>query len=473
MKICIIGAGVSGLMCACELSHLDFISKIIIIESKKIPTIKVGESTTLLFDDFVKKNFSYKDFITNSDAVVKYGVYFDNWSKNSFLNFFGSSKQYLRNKTNILEHSMLLLNKSPKSHFHEIVASKLFEFSKKNEISLDKEENPYSWHFNAGKLKLFLKKHLLTNKKIEFVYDTIIDCNFSGEDKINYLIGENNKKYKSDYFVNCCGDNNINEKIFKEKYTCLSQYLLTNKALVYPEKYVNKRKQFHPYTIAKTMKYGWKWITPTYSRIGTGYVFSDNYVSVDEATNEFVNDVGDKNITPFLVEFSPRYNNKPFKSNNCTIGMSYGFLEPLDAPGLAFSNSFIKRLCDFLKYKNSMSTYDPIEFSLRLKELNNRAVSASKWWCSYILHQYKTCYRDDTQFWIDHKNVDCEFYDQIIDFENVPDSLLKKYEYEMLFRTTSGKDIQLKSKLKQKPFILKEIDTKTIHHLDYIESFYN
>ena len=49
--------------------------------------------------------------------------------------------------------------------------------------------------------------------------------------------------------------------LMSSKYTSLSSYLLTNKALVYPLKYKNKREQFHPYTVAKTMKSGWRWIT--------------------------------------------------------------------------------------------------------------------------------------------------------------------------------------------------------------------
>ena len=85
------------------------------------------------------------------------------------------------------------------------------------------------------------------------------------------------------------------------------------------------------------MKNGWRWITPTQSRIGTGYVFSDNHISIDEATNEFLEDIGDKTIKPFLVDFNPKCNKRPFKFNSCTIGMSSGFLEPLDATGLQIS----------------------------------------------------------------------------------------------------------------------------------------
>jgi hypothetical protein len=51
--------------------------------------------------------------------------------------------------------------------------------------------------------------------------------------------------------------------------------------------------------------------------------------------------------------------------------------------------------------------------------------------------------------------------------------LFEKWEYEMFFRTTAGKDVQWETKLKEKPFIIEELDTETIHHLDYIQRFYN
>tara|TARA_B100002019_G_C21231412_1_gene580295 strand:+ start:166 stop:1566 length:1401 start_codon:yes stop_codon:yes gene_type:complete len=462
MNICIIGTGVSGLMTACELLNLDFVEKITIIGSSKIPPIKVGESTTISFDHFVEKNFTLKEFVQSSDAAVKYGVYYKNWSKNSFIHYFDSHDPFSRYSTHHRAYCETLSNKDPNIHLHDLISNKLWNFIQKNEVSLDKSEHPHSWHFDAGKLKLFMKNYLSRNEKVSIVDDKIVDCKFLVGDRIQYIIGKNNKKYTADYFVNCCGDNETNEKVFKEKYVSLSSYLLTNKAVVFPIKYKNKKKQFHPYTVAKTMNNGWRWITPTQSRIGTGYVFSDKHISVEEATNEFLEDIGDKTLKPFVVDFDPKYNEKPFKTNSCTIGMSSGFLEPLDAPGLAFTCGAISSLIKLLKGKESIEKYN---------FLTHRDY---EFWCSFILHQYKTCHRNDTQFWIDQKNVKCDFYDQIINsLYYVPSGLFERYEYEMFFKTTAGKDIQWKSMIKNKPYPIEQIDTEVIHHLDYIQSFYN
>ena len=472
MNICIIGTGASGWIACTLLQKLEFIKKITIIGSSKIPSIGVGESTTLDFVSQVLNEVELKKFVQESDAAVKYGVYYKNWSKRDFIHYFKSGEDFLRTNNRAEFYAEMLANKDPEVHIHDLIGNKMWNFIQRNEVSLNLKEHLHSWHFDAGKFIQFLQNINVKNNKVHLVEDTIIDCKFLVGDQKQYIIGEDNTKYTADYFVNCCGNNELNEDVFKEEYVSLSSYLLTNKALVYPLKYTNKRYQFHPYTVAKTMKNGWRWITPTQSRIGTGYVFSDIHISIDEATNEFLEDIGDKTIEPFLVDFNPKCNKKQFKSNSCTIGMSSGFLEPLDAPGLALSLQGIVFLIKILECKNNISKL--LKLNKIIDTSNFNMTLTYQWWCSFILHQYKTCWRNDTQFWIDHKNVKCDFYEQIINsLEYVPIDLLETYEYMMFFLTTAAKDIQWKSKVTQKPFPVEQLDTETIHHLDYIQSFYD
>jgi tryptophan halogenase len=474
MEICIIGSGVSGLMCAIELKKINAIKKINIISSNKIPSIKVGESTTYPFYTFINNNFDLKEFITNTDASVKYGVYYKNWSKRNFIHFFTPETPFERYNTRERPYCELLANKDPNIHFHSLLGNKLWKYIHKNQVCLNDNDYRFSWHFDAAKFKKFLISKLKNNSKINFIEDTIKNCIFGENKKILYISGENNKKYIADYFVNCCGENYLNE-VFGDKYISLSPYLLTNRALVYPLKFTNKKDQFHPYTVAKTMKYGWRWITPTQTRIGTGYVFSDNHISVDQATHEFLEDIGDKTIAPQLVNFNPRINQNIWKSNYCSIGMSSGFLEPLDAPGLAMTVGQIGTLISIIEKidKINQNIIDKKELEIDIKNYNFRDLLYYQWWCSFILLQYKTCWRNDTQFWIDHKNVFCDFFESIIKTLEYPnDELFDRYEYEMFFKTIAAKDIKWKSKIKHVPYKIEQQDSKTIHHLEYIENFY-
>jgi tryptophan halogenase len=472
MHVCIIGTGASGWITCTLLRKVDFIKKITIIGCSKIPSIGVGESTTLSFVSSFLNDVDLKKFVQESDASVKYGVYYKNWSKRDFIHPFKSQNPFLRLGCTELTWGESLSNKNTNTHIHDIVANRLWNFIQKNEVSLDNVENPHSWHFDAGKFIQFLKKVNLEDEKVSLIEDKIVDSKFLFKDTIQYIVGQSNVNYTADYFVNCCGNNDTNIKVFKEDYTSLSQYLLTNKALVCPLKYNNIREEIHPYTVAKTMNTGWRWITPTQSRIGTGYVFSDNHISVDEATSEFLKDIGDISLNPSLVDIAPKLNNKPFKSNNCAIGMSSGFLEPLDAPGLSLSIHGVELLIQLLEYKKDSKSL--IRYFNFLNTSNDMMKKQHEWWCSFILNQYKTCWRNDTQFWLDHKSVECDFYNQIINsLYCVPPGLFERHEYMMFYFTIAAKDIKWKSKITQKPFPTEELDTKTIHHLDYIKSFYD
>lgn len=471
MNVCIVGTGASGWIACTMLKKLDFIKKITIIGSSKIPTIGVGESTTFNFVSSILSHVELKDFVRESDAAVKYGVVYKNWSNRDFIHYFTNE---IEEKW---ENRIILGNKDPHIHIHDLRVNKLWNFIQKNQVSLDFEKNIHAWHFDAGKFINFLKKINLQDSKVNFIDDTIVDCKLV-EDKIEYIVGESNQKYTASYFVNCCGDNTLNEKVFKEEYVSLSPYLLTNKAVVYPLHYTNKRDQFHPYTVAKTMNCGWRWITPTQSRIGTGYVFSDNHISVDQAINEFLEDIGDKTIEPFEVDFRPRYNKKTFKSNSCTLGMANGFLEPLDAPGLSLTTKGIELLIPLLKPANRKS--EKYLSSLEITNKNFRLMQ--ELWCCFILDQYKTSWRNDTQFWIDHKNVKCDFYDSLYDIVLNGCAFDEKFYYLLHFwkldvpftwYTRAAKDIQWKSKLTEKPVPIERDETETIHHLDYIQRFYN
>ncbi len=264
----------------------------------------------------------------------------------------------------------------------------------------------------------------------------------------------------------------------------MGHVLLTDKAVVYPLEYTNKREQFHPYTVAKTMKNGWRWITPTWERIGTGYVFSSNHVSEDEAINEFLEDIGDKSLQPKVVDFVPRISKKSFKLNHCSIGMANGFLEPLDAPGLAMTNLSMKKLSDVLEiYSNDISSQNINELSNNklytqaIHTVNYLMSESYKFWVSFIFNQYKSCHRLDSSFWVDHKNIKFPPWDNIVkDLNKSCDDYHNDWDIMMVAVTLASRDIPfstpLPSEITPHNFPLKEKIFNTQHHLDWIENFH-
>lgn len=480
MHICVVGDGVAGLMAANLFASRNYATKVTHISSSKIPTIGVGESTTLNFETLHREfDTDFDSFIQESDACIKLGVLYKNWANKDFLHHFRSHKLFHKS----IEYFNILGNKDENTYIHDLVANKLFKDATESNLMPFFDKNylyNYSWHFDAGKYIAYLKKLLKKRTNVTVIDDIVVKCNFSEKDTISSLILESNTNISANYYVICTGNNPNNSKIFNIEYTDLGNVLLTDKALFFPKKYTDKQKEIHPYTVAKTMKYGWRWITPTWSRVGTGYVFSSKHISIENAIKEFVEDIGDNSIEPNVVDFNPKYNSKTFKNNYMTLGMCNGFLEPLDAPGISISTTFTL-LIDLI-FKNN-------EINSNYQEKYNAFVhEVYLGWTAFILTQYKTCYRNDTDFWIDHKNVKFEYYDNIMqDFYNDrstlkiynvndPDVIIKfsSFDFKMMMQyTTAAKNVKWKTRSKIIPSKMSDPDYETQSHYEFIRKYHN
>lgn len=474
MHICIVGTGASGWLTAHSLSRLPQVEKITIVGSDKIPSIGVGESTTFNFMEYLFDVFGFNlnkpckhfmKFLVDIDAAIKFGVYYDGWSKKPFLHQFVT-----------ITHDMLkqqkLLGKKPEDGWVNEYISPNIHYVMKNHIYMARNTIPAAVHFDANMFIRTMQTLAKENEKINHVVGTAVDLLYEGEEA-KTLILDDGRKIDANYFVSCIGQTAFNQKVFKEEYKSYSDVLLTNRAIAGPIEYTDKRNQFVPYTTSRSMKYGWRWITPTWSRIGTGYVFSNNHVSDDEAIHEFLTNVGDRTfkIDPFVVDFTPRKAINSFKKNTCTIGMAAGFVEPLDAPGLSLTTNAIVQL------KKIITGHSTIEKSNEFMDWSY------KLWICFILHQYKVSSRNDTKFWEDAKNVNFPLYDEIVAWTmgkttKMPDGVLGGHDHKtiweptMFWNTTAGRDITWEV-ADDTPLVKpKTMGIDLGHHFDYIKGIH-
>ena len=476
MRLCIIGSGAAGLMAANYFNFWNPLTEIIVVGSPEILPIGVGESNTLSLVNFHNQmGISNEDFITQSDASVKTGVYYKNWSEHDFIHNFKGEEPWKTLQISAVSYFQSFGNKGGDTTFHDYYGHDLMEIIKQNHIFLDGGKTyPISYHFDAAKYINFLKTNLHTNakRKISYIEKTVVACTFAENEKIDKIILDDNLVVKADYYIFAVGSSSFTEKILGIKYESLSDVLLTNKAFVYPLEFTNKRQQFHPYTVAKTMKCGWRWITPTWSRIGTGYVFSDRHITPEKALEEFLNDIGDNTITPRLIDFSPRYSKKTFYDNFCLLGMANGFLEPLDAPGLTLTIQALRELSVIFNEKYYLNDLESSHFYV--EKSNEEMIFQYKFWASFILTQYKTSQRNDTDFWVDHKNVEYDYYNYLMDGMKMPtqnETLLRNRD--MLYHTISAKNVTWDVPYTRKPFKIPALSCDSMHHEDYINFFHS
>jgi tryptophan halogenase len=422
MHVCIVGTGASGWIACNHLKNLDIVKKITIIGSSEIPPIGVGESNVMAFNDFIfslieNNEFSYEEFIKETDAAIKYGVMYKNWSKNDFIHYFKTPSEFDNfsySTFDLYSYQRSLGNKDPETFLHTIMGKQLFSTVKENNLLLNQKMFPNSYHFDAALFISFFKKIALKNYKVSFIDDKVVGGK-KIDDSVKNIKTKNDLTISADFFIFATGDAEINEKFLGIKYKDYSDLLLTNKAVVYPLPYKDKEKQMHPYTIAKTMKNGWRWITPTWSRIGTGYVFSDKYISEEDAMQELKDDIGDQTISPFVVKFEPKHNEKELHENWCTLGLASGFLEPLDAPGLSLTiNSVFNQIPYYLSYIFFNNHAPKEQKDFKIKQINDIFNKKYDFWCAFIFSQYKTCFREDTKFWQDVRKIHWDYYESLI-----------------------------------------------------------
>jgi tryptophan halogenase len=152
------------------------------------------------------------------------------------------------------------------------------------------------------------------------------------------------------------------------------------------------------YTLAEAHEFGWFWKIPLQERYGIGYNYNSNYLSDDKAIQEFKKILKNKNINykgDFrIIKYSPGYLKETWKSNVLSIGLSTGFVEPLEATSI---HMICNQLMNFVRH----NTFLDLEFS---RNVYNKKMSKmyDQTFQFIELHYYGG--RDDSEFWVDIEN---------------------------------------------------------------------
>jgi tryptophan halogenase len=328
-KVCIVGGGSSGWMSAAYLSLIDNL-EVTLIESPTIPIIGVGESCIPSIVDFLETiGINEKDLFDECSAVRKYGIIHKNWN--------GDGKEW---------HHMFVTD-------GEIDLAEQYDWMK-NYVYPNKHWR-HSYHLDATKLSTLIK--IKAGQKVNHVYDDIIKVNTDNHN-ITSLEGKLGT-YKADLYIDCTG--------FKAVLRNSLPYV------------INKHKNFKndfawagpghyregeaplPYTETFSMDHGWRWRVCLQHRTGNGYAFSSDTISIEDAKKEFISKTDGLNVEKiFLVKMINGYNPEPWKGNTIAIGLSCGFLEPLEATGLFLTYGMLSVIKRVMFTKNASRKYNMI-----------------------------------------------------------------------------------------------------------------
>ncbi|HEX4874192.1 MAG TPA: tryptophan halogenase family protein [Sphingorhabdus sp.] len=355
MRIVIVGGGSAGWMAAAALSRLltpDW--KITLVESDQIGTVGVGEATIpqiLLFNGVL--GIDENEFLKATKGTFKLGIEFDGWRApgDRYMHAFG----HVGRDLGLIPFHHYWLQAKARGKARTLDRYSLSEctaranrFSRTDPLPQAPLGAPtYAYHFDAGLYAAMLRKHAETRGVIRHE-GRIIDVPLNAESgAVTGVKLESGELIEGDLFIDCSGFRGvlIGEAVGSE-YVDWSRWLPCNRALAVP---CESAEKLLPYTRASAREAGWQWRIPLQHRIGNGYVYCSDYIDDDRAAETLLANLDGKPLAdPRPIRFTTGHRREFWKKNVVSLGLSCGFLEPLESTSLHLVQSGIKHLIDLL-----------------------------------------------------------------------------------------------------------------------------
>lgn len=414
-KVVIAGGGTAGWIAAAGLaSQLGPLLDITLVESDDIGTVGVGEATIPTIRSFHQLiGLDERAFMRATKASFKLGISFENWARQGdrYIHPFGE----VGKATWMGEfHNMWLHAKA--AGFSGELGEYCFEHQAADAEKFAITENPsinYAYHLDAGLYARFLRE-IFEPKGVKRVEGKIARVEQHAETGfIEALVMESGDRVEGDLFVDCTGFRGLLiEQTLKAGYEDWSHWLATDSALAVQ---TQSDGEVPPYTRSIARQAGWQWRIPLQHRVGNGLVYCSEYLSEDEARSEFAANLeGEPLFEPRLIRYRTGRRRKTWDKNVVSLGLSSGFLEPLESTSIHLIMIGITRLIQLFPFGG--------EFAVLGQRFNEISQSELEHIRDFIILHYKLTERDDAPFWRRCRDMD------------IPDTLARRIE---LFRANA------------------------------------
>lgn len=409
-KIIIVGGGTAGWMAANWLSHYwrDQECSITLVESTEIGIIGVGEGSTPYLRNFFRNiGIREDEWMPACNATYKAGISFPGWvscavDHGYFHPFFTyldiqSGEQFFYNAcqrrrgVNVPAHP---------NDFFVTAALARAKLAPIPEQELQFEPD-YAYHFDSNLLGLFLAQRA-RQAGVTHISDTVADVELSKFGEISCIHLLKQGKLCGDLYVDCTGFSGLLiNRTLKEPFISFSDNLFNDRAVAIPTS-INGEQDIPVETVSRAMKHGWSWKIPLVNRYGNGYVYSSSFTSPEQAEKELREMLGGEAKGQEARHLKMRVGRlENHWSKNClALGLSQGFIEPLEATALMLVQFTIEMFC---------TIYDSADTLASARGTLNRKVNMMfDGVRDYIVAHYQLNLRADTDYWIEnraHKNI--------------------------------------------------------------------
>ena len=414
-NIVIVGGGSAGWMTAAALVRAFPEKDIFIIESADFPILGVGESTLGGINGFCHYlGIDEKDFMSFTDASYKMSIKFtDFYEKDAGGFHYPFGEPFVKDTRDGMHDWFYKKYFYPETPIEDFVrcyfpSAALFE---QNKFSLNKYSQfdnykpdwDVAYHFDATKFGQWLKSNYCLPRGVRLIVDSVDHVNVD-PNGVTSLTLASGGDLTADLYIDCTGFKSLLlGEALEEPFTSYSDMLPNNRAWATRIPYKDKERELEPFTNSTAISNGWCWNIPSWERIGTGYVYSDKFIDPDGAKEEFKQYLmSDKMLIPRTrdevdslefkdIKMRVGIHEQTFVKNVVAIGLSAGFIEPLESNGLFSVHEFLFKLIKTLQ-RPAVTQWD--------RDVYN-ASCFGMWrnFAEFVALHYALSIRNDSDYW--------------------------------------------------------------------------
>lgn len=372
--------------------------EITLIESEQIGTIGVGEATIPPIRTFnATLGIDEREFVKSTQGTFKLGIEFVNWGKigDAYFHPFGPHGRPF-DVINVHQHWLKgKLSGSEDSRFDN--HSMAWNLAHRNRFVPPTSDSrnvlsthEYAYHFDAGLYAKALRKYSEARgvKRIEGLIDGVEQDTETGFIRVLNL--QDGRSVSGELFIDCTGFRAVLiEKALGVNFEDWSHWLMCDRAVTVASQ---RLPHLPPYTRSTAHGAGWQWRIPLQHRTGNGYVYSSKFCYEENAEQTLIENLETDRVgEPRHLKFTTGQRKKYWDKNVIAIGLSSGFLEPLESTSLHLIQAGISKLIALFPD----TSFDPIV----IEEYNRIARTEVERIRDFLILHYNLTERDDTEFW--------------------------------------------------------------------------
>ncbi|KZE12077.1 MULTISPECIES: tryptophan halogenase family protein [Sphingomonas] len=416
--VVIVGGGTAGWMTAAAAGRFldDGQRRITLVESDAIGTVGVGEATIPSILNFNKLlGIDEAEFLRETKGSFKLGIEFAGWHRpdSGYFHPFGS---FGRDIEGINFHQLWLKLRGQAGigpiadYSPSTVAARAAAFGP----PVGDPRSPlsgmaYAYHIDATLYAAFLRRRAEADG-VARVEGRIVAVERADNGHVAAVVLDDGRRIAGDLFIDCSGFRSLLlGDTLGVGFEDWSHWLPCDRAIAVPSE---RTEPVLPYTRATAHVAGWQWRIPLQHRTGNGVVYCSRFIDDDAAERLLLSRLDSApTAAPRRLSFTAGQRHRMWEGNVVAIGLSGGFLEPLESTSIHLIQQGISKLFALFPDR-SFSTVERNEYNRQMAD-NYRSIR------DFIILHYHATARDDSPFWDHVRTMD------------VPDSLTRKLD---LFR---------------------------------------